>query len=145
MPIYDRICPAGHKVLDVWEPIATTSPPCRECGLTTERAWLTKSNAVIPDEIPGGIWIRHGICNEDGTPRKYYSKSEMIAEAKRRGLTNAVRHIGTQGSDKSPHTIAWTSIPQCLTQEQEDERKKRWWDSESPALRSLIEKSDQAS
>jgi len=46
------------------------------------------SNNVIADEIPGGVWIRHGICNEDGTPRKYYSKSEMAKEAAKRGLIN---------------------------------------------------------
>lgn len=60
------------------------------------------ANGVIPDDIPGGIEIRHGICNEDGTPRRYYSRSEMAAEAKRRGLVNTVRHI-----DGSPHTTRW--------------------------------------
>jgi len=45
------------------------------------------SFGVITDEIPGGIWIRHGICNEDGTPKKYYSKSEMRKAAFEKGLT----------------------------------------------------------
>ena len=63
--------------------------------------------SVIPDEIPGGMEIRHGICNEDGSPRRYYSKSEMAAEAKRRGLVNHVVHIGKRGTDKSPHTSRW--------------------------------------
>lgn len=63
--------------------------------------------SVVADEIPGGMEIRHGLCNEDGSPRRYYSKSEMAAEAKRRGLTNYVRHVGLKGSDKSPHTTRW--------------------------------------
>lgn len=66
-------------------------------------------NSVIPDEIPGGYIVYHGICNEDGSPRKYYSKSEMAKEAKRKGLVNSVRHITNpkDGTDKNPHTTRW--------------------------------------
>jgi cytidylate kinase len=35
----------------------------------------------------GGLTIEHGLCNEDGTPRTYYSQSEITSECKRRGLT----------------------------------------------------------
>ena len=68
-----------------------------------------KANGVIPDEIPGGVEIRHGLCNPDGTPRRYYSHSEMKAEAKRRGLVNRVEHVTNprSGSDKNPHTVRW--------------------------------------
>jgi len=62
---------------------------------------------AISDEIPGGLEIKHGLCNEDGTPRRYYSKSEIAREAQRRGMTNYVRHVGSKGSDKSPHTVRW--------------------------------------
>lgn len=62
---------------------------------------------VITDDIPGGVEIAHGICNEDGTPRRYYSKSSMTAEAKRRGLINYVVHRPERGSDRSPHTSRW--------------------------------------
>jgi hypothetical protein len=67
-----------------------------------------KSN-VITDDIPGGVLIYHGICNSDGTPRRYYSKSEMTKEAKRRGLVNHVEHKTDpkSGSDKNPHTTRW--------------------------------------
>ncbi len=67
------------------------------------------ANSVTPDEIPGGVEIRHGICNEDGTPRRYYSRSEMAKEAKRRGLVNHVEHVTNpkSGSDKNPHTTRW--------------------------------------
>ena len=41
---------------------------------------------VRPDDIVGGLEIFHGLCNEDGTPRTYYSQSEITAECKRRGL-----------------------------------------------------------
>ena len=62
---------------------------------------------VIGDDIPGGYEVKHGLCNEDGTPRKYYTKSAMAQEAKRRGLHNHVEHKPMRGSDKSPHTVRW--------------------------------------
>lgn len=44
------------------------------------------STAIATDSIPGGYWIKHGLCNEDGSPKRYDSKSEIKAEAYRRGL-----------------------------------------------------------
>ena len=117
MPIYDRRCKGNgcadgcsYQILDRLEPVDFEAPPCPLCGGDTERFWKQGSHpAVIPDEIPGGIEIRHGICNEDGTPRRYYSHSEMKREAKRRGLENLVEHVPTPGSDKSPYTTRWSS------------------------------------
>jgi hypothetical protein len=67
---------------------------------------MGKSN-VITDDIPGGIEIKHGICHDDGTPRKFYSKSEIAKAAKEKGLANIVTHVTTPGTDKSPHTTRW--------------------------------------
>ncbi len=41
---------------------------------------------VIQDSIEGGLVIEHGLCNHDGTPRTYYSQSEIDRECKARGL-----------------------------------------------------------
>ena len=60
-----------------------------------------ESYGVVPDEIPGGLEIKHGLCNADGTPRKYYSRREIAKEAAKRGLHNHVEHVATQGSDKN--------------------------------------------
>lgn len=62
---------------------------------------------VITDDIPGGIEIKHGICHEDGTPRKFYSKSDIAKAAKAAGLVNRVEHVTAPGTDKSPHTTRW--------------------------------------
>jgi hypothetical protein len=62
---------------------------------------------VHGDDIPGGLEIRHGLCNADGSPRKYYSKTEIAREAKKRGLTNHVTHVPDKGSDKNKHTTRW--------------------------------------
>lgn len=105
---------------------------CESCGKELEvGGWPycphdKVSHNVITDEIPGGVWIRHGICNEDGTPRKYYSKSEMVAEAKRRGLVNLVEHVPEHGSDKSRHTVRWISVSPIS----EEDRLKAWWADE---------------
>lgn len=42
---------------------------------------------VRPDSIPGGILIEHGLCNPDGTPRRYDSHSEIRLECAKRNLT----------------------------------------------------------
>jgi hypothetical protein len=49
---------------------------CPPCFYRVE-APTGQSAMIATDEIPGGIQIRHGICNEDGTPRTYYSKSAI--------------------------------------------------------------------
>lgn len=109
MPMYDRMCPkCEEKLIDCWEPVTAPTVPCHACGTPTERAWLTKPSNVVGDDIPGGILIRHGLCAEDGTPIRYYSKSEINAEAKRRGLVNMVKHeADNRSGDKSKHTTRW--------------------------------------
>lgn len=66
-------------------------------------------NEALSDSIPGGVVIEHGLCNLDGTPRTYYSHSEIKKEAERRGFTNVVTHQPSSGSDKNKrgHTSRW--------------------------------------
>lgn len=53
------------------------------------------------------VWIRHGICNDDGTPKHYTSKQEIKRAAEKAGLINMVRHVGERGTDKAKHTTRW--------------------------------------
>lgn len=62
-------------------------PPCPDCGDPMTRLWMGKAPSVRPDSIPGGLTIEHGLCNPDGTPRTYYSQSEITLECQKRGLT----------------------------------------------------------
>src|SRR5262245_26740442 len=111
MPFYDRRCETcGKSLTDLYERIETENPAC-ECGGTLVRAFLTKGHAVAPDDIPGGIEIQHALCNPDGSPRRYYSRSAIEREAARRGYTNYVVHTPTEGTDKSKHTVRWVGIP----------------------------------
>ncbi len=78
------------------------------CGGTKTRVMLPRGGAtVIGDDIPGGILINNGICYEDGTPRRFYSRSDMKRAAQEKGLENVVRHTPMRGTDKSPHTTRW--------------------------------------
>jgi hypothetical protein len=101
------ICEAcGHKQEGLsWD--YTLAPIHCKKPMEPDYGGGTMSAAVIGDSIPGGLVIRHGLCNPDGTPRKYYSKSEINAEAKRRGLMNVVEHVPEPGTDKSKHTTKW--------------------------------------
>lgn len=72
-----------------------------------EKGVVNQANGVIGDDIPGGLEIRHGLCNEDGSPKKYYTKSAIVKEAKRRSLQNIVEHVTAPGTDKNPYTQRW--------------------------------------
>lgn len=63
------------------------------------------ANSVIGDECD--VWVRHGLCHSDGSPRRFRSKSEMARVAAAKGLLNVVEHVPMRGSDKSPHTSKW--------------------------------------
>lgn len=106
MPMFDRLCEhCQRQLIDCLEPVAAPEVACPECGGATRRVWFGKPANVISDECD--VTVTNGICNPDGTPRRYRSKSEMRAEAAARGLTNHVVHLGTRGGDKSPHTSRW--------------------------------------
>ena len=105
--LVDVICSSCHEeVIDFYAVLGALGR-C-ECGGDYIRMWKAGSTAkVIGDDIPGGVEVRNGICNEDGSPRRYYSKTEMKREAEARGLVNHVEHIPDKGSDKNAHTQRW--------------------------------------
>lgn len=61
-------------------------PQCGERVTAVEEVAPTQAHGIIPDGIPGGLEVRHGLCNEDGSPRRYDSKTDIRREAARRGL-----------------------------------------------------------
>lgn len=63
-------CGAEQKVLG-WD--YDPAPKC--CGTSMDDGYgRNQAPAVIGDEID---WtIRHGVCNEDGTPRRFRSRTE---------------------------------------------------------------------
>ena len=97
MPAYDLVCPQGHETLDVVHSVKEPHPPCPVCGESLGTLWRTYGAAHQGDEID--IWIRHGICNEDGSPRRYRSKEEIRRETAKRGL-----RIKDDKPDAKPNT-----------------------------------------
>jgi hypothetical protein len=51
------------------------------CPLEPRRA-----NVVWADDIPGGVEIAHGLCNADGSPRRFDSRSAIRAACLAKGL-----------------------------------------------------------
>ncbi len=80
----------------------TMIPQCEACGETVERMWKANPAGVLGDEID--VTVKHGLCNADGSPRRFRSRAEMKRVADSLGLRNHVEHVPTKGSDKSPHT-----------------------------------------
>lgn len=92
----DLQCPScGKQFIDVFC-VPPTYPNCDVCppddllgGPHLIRLFLpTSSPTIHGDSIPGGIEIKHGICHADGTPKKYYSHSEIHKAAKAKGYVN---------------------------------------------------------
>lgn len=96
--------------LEVSGPLAEGGNQC-PCGGVVERVMLAgHASAVHGDDIPGGLYIKHGLCHDDGTPRRFDSKSEIRRAAAEKGLTwGATNHVTNprSGSDKNPHTSRW--------------------------------------
>jgi hypothetical protein len=66
----ENLCPKCNKSLEVGEwPFCPHGPS----------NW-----GVIGDECD--VWIKHGICNPDGTPKRYRSKADMREAAFNAGL-----------------------------------------------------------
>lgn len=82
------------------------------------------TNARVGDEID--VWIKHGLCNEDGSPKHFTSREELNKEAIEKGWTNYVVHQPPPGSDKSKHTVRWVATPTIS----EEERLKQWYEHE---------------
>ena len=115
MPFYDRRCQSCEDwVIDSWETMSDSGDRlCLKCGGSSVRAH--RSTALPDGRVRGvigdycDITIKHGLCNPDGTPRRYTSKSDIKREAEKRGFTNLVEHKGDErrGGDKSKHTSRW--------------------------------------
>jgi hypothetical protein len=104
----DAVCPTcGWQKIDAFVTVgeADSYPECGTCGggVRTVRLFLPQSVAHMHgDECD--VTVRHGLCHEDGSPRRFTSKSEMRRVAAQLGYTNHVTHVPSRGSDKAKHT-----------------------------------------
>lgn len=103
MPTFDGKCEAcGVEAVDVftWKDL----PPCPNCGGTLVKLWRQGSFPnVIDDTYIGGLTVE----NLGPTPITFQSRSEHRDYLKANGFGQPVKHVGSPGSDKSPHTSRW--------------------------------------
>lgn len=121
MPFFDLVCKNNHQQFDKLLKVGER-PPCPTCGEVTETLW-NKPSYAVGDECD--VWIEHGLCNEDGTPRHFRFKSEIQRVAKEKGYVNWVEHVPGRGTDKTP-VAKWVSYDP----RDEAERVRDWWEHE---------------
>ena len=102
MPLYSFRCASCGSTEDRFSSIAARHEQDCACGTRLTRTYTAP--AVIGDEIVGGF-VQENFGDQ---PETFYSKRAMALRAKELGLVPMVRHVGAQGSDKSPHTTRWT-------------------------------------
>lgn len=90
----------------------TLDTKCDRCGKILQLAeWpfcphgFGSYNAQ-PNDIPGGLTLEN-LGHEKVT---VYSRSELKRLCKERGVEPFIRHVPVPGTDRSPHTVAWTSV-----------------------------------
>lgn len=132
MPMYDYECSTCKlKKINELRKISEKEIPCT-CGAMMVRVWSTTAH-VLGDEID--VEIKHGLCNADGTPRRWRSREALNKAAEQRGLTNFVEHKPAPGTDKSKHTMNWAAgLPpgvdgrpmSMLSPDEQAARHKEW-------------------
>lgn len=107
------------------------------CGGERKRIYATSPvtpSAVQGDDIPGGKWFKHGICNEDGTPKRYDTKHDITAALDKAGLMpleheipvtsdEIERNLARPGYENTKRPLACAST---LNVEDEAARKRAW-------------------
>ncbi len=87
-----------------------------------------RAPVVRPDSIPGGLVIEHGLCNDDGTPRTYYSHSEITRECAIRGLMRWT-DVYTEDKTKDARVRAdWMQSSEAKRAKamRDEQRRERW-------------------
>ncbi len=85
---------------------------CDQCGAELQigqfpfcsgdpAAHVSANPGIVSDGIPGGIWIKHGLCNPDRTPKRYDSITDIRRAANEKGLTMG-------GDTPKPYKVHWS-------------------------------------
>lgn len=110
--------------------------PCA-CGGERERTYpIEAPRSVQDDSIPGGRTYKHGICNDDGTPRTFYTEHEVRDAMKKNGVLPLEMEVPVfdaeiegllkkNGQSRRPLTCSGV-----LSAEDEAERVRHWHETE---------------
>ena len=94
--------PKPYRLIAYTDPDNTVFLVCQPChSILVDRSSMGVSAGIATDAIPGGLEIKHGLCNPDGSPKRYYSKTEIKRAANERGYT-----IG--GDTPKPYKVSWS-------------------------------------
>ena len=108
---------------------------CEKCGKKLELGMYPfcphekGHNNVIGDEID--VEITNGLCNMDGTPRRWRSREEMMRQAKKQGLQPYVVH-----TDGDKYVKTWNvglppgvdARPMAMLSEEEQKKRHEEWE-----------------
>lgn len=92
-------CEPCEQNLKLWEWSHQLPPKCPMCDQPT-LLWTEQTGqapGVIPDDIPGGVEIRH----LSATPERFYSKTEIKRACNERGWT-------WNGDTPKPYNVPWS-------------------------------------
>jgi hypothetical protein len=101
-PIWCDICEKAFDQLG-WD--YDLPLPCPDCKAPTYLDYdmqFGKAPGLITDDIPGGVEIRHGIMNDDGSPKRYYSKSDIKRACNEKGL------VWGDDTPGRPYRVNWS-------------------------------------
>lgn len=85
MRMGDFVCAACSRGREALVRDGGAVPEC--CGRPMVRVYRHAAATVQQDSIEGGVEIRHGLVHPDGSPRTFYSKTEMKAAQQATGWT----------------------------------------------------------
>ena len=94
-------CKAKNEVL-CWD-TDLGKQVCKECkdtSLVHDNFKFSEASGVIGDEL-NGYAAKHAICNEDGSPRRFDSKTELYRALNEAGYT-------ISGDTPKPYKVAWS-------------------------------------
>lgn len=84
-PVSCSQCPDLRSVWGWSNELPLLCPHCNSATTIVEHQH--EAPMIAMDSIPGGIMIRHGICNPDGTPKRYDSMSDIKRACNKAGVT----------------------------------------------------------
>lgn len=119
----------------------TICPKCQQEIALGAWPWCPHERGMFnaqADDIPGGLTLEN-VAHE---PQTFYSHSEKRRYLKEHGLVEFVRHVPVPGSDRSPHTVAWTSVDleagKALAERQAHTRYRPSHERSDPATIAII-------
>jgi hypothetical protein len=128
MRMIDARCETCGRTCEFLLREGTVYPEC--CGAPMVRVYLLRAAKVQGDDIPGGIEILHGICNEDGTPKRYYSKSAIKQACAVKGVMpyhDVYAEGGNQTLADARHRDDWlkTSTARRAKRDRDEARREK--------------------